>query len=54
MKCRDCDAEIQIPKDSEQGDIITCACCGLEYEVKIVDGAVELLELLLDGEDFGE
>jgi hypothetical protein len=54
MKCKDCEEEIEITEDAEEGDIISCKCCGLEYEVKIVNGAVQLLEFMLEGLDWGE
>jgi alpha-aminoadipate carrier protein LysW len=54
-KCPDCDAEIEIPSDTETGEIISCSGCGLELEVKTVkDGRVELQELTIEGEDWGE
>jgi alpha-aminoadipate carrier protein LysW len=54
-KCPDCDAEIEIPADTEIGEIISCSGCGLELEVKSVkDGCVDLQELTLEGEDWGE
>ncbi|MDR0797269.1 MAG: lysine biosynthesis protein LysW [Nitrososphaerota archaeon] len=54
-KCPDCDAELEIPQDTEIGEIISCSGCGLELEVKIAkDGRVELQELTIEGEDWGE
>ncbi|MCL1970246.1 MAG: hypothetical protein FWF66_02135 [Candidatus Bathyarchaeota archaeon] len=54
-KCPDCDAELEIPSDTESGEIISCPSCGLELEVKAVkDGCVELQELTIEGEDWGE
>jgi alpha-aminoadipate carrier protein LysW len=53
--CPDCDAEIEIPSDTEIGEIVSCSGCGLELEVKAVkDGCVDLQELTLEGEDWGE
>jgi len=54
-KCPDCDAELEIPEDTMQGEILTCPSCGLELEVKRVKGgSVELQELGIEGEDWGE
>ena len=54
-KCPDCDAELEIPSDTEIGEILSCSGCGLELEVKSVkDGCVDLQELTIEGEDWGE
>jgi len=54
-RCPDCDAELEVPKDVMQGEILTCPSCGLELEVKQVKGgSVELQELGIEGEDWGE
>jgi alpha-aminoadipate carrier protein LysW len=54
-KCPDCDAELEIPADTEAGEIVSCPGCGLELEVKTIkDGNVELQELTIEGEDWGE
>jgi lysine biosynthesis protein LysW len=51
-KCPDCDAELEIPSDTELGEIVSCSGCGLELEVKTVkDGHVDLQELTIEGED---
>ena len=39
VKCPECDAEIKIPSDSIEGEIVTCPYCGASYElVKSADG----------------
>lgn len=54
-KCTDCDTEIEVPEDVVQGEILSCPSCGLEFEVKqIQGGSVELQELGIEGEDWGE
>ena len=54
-KCPECDAELEVPKDVMQGEILTCPSCGLELEVRRVKGgSVELQELGIEGEDWGE
>jgi len=54
-KCPECDAELEVPEDVMQGEILTCPSCGLELEVRQVKGgSVELQELGIEGEDWGE
>jgi len=54
-RCPDCDAEFKVPEDVMQGEILTCPSCGLELEVRQVKGgSVELQELGIEGEDWGE
>jgi lysine biosynthesis protein LysW len=53
--CPDCDAALEVPVDTEVGEIVSCSGCGLELEVQSVkDGCVELQELTIEGEDWGE
>ena len=54
-KCPDCDADLDVPSDTAQGEILSCPGCGLELEVKHVrSGCVDLQELTIEGEDWGE
>ena len=54
-KCPDCGAELDVPEDTEKGEILSCPGCGLELEVKqIKGGCVDLQELTIEGEDWGE
>lgn len=53
-KCPDCDAELEIPEDVMQGEVLSCPCCGLELEVKHNGNSLELQELRIEGEDWGE
>lgn len=54
-KCPECDAELGIPDDVLLGEILSCSDCGLELEVKQIEGDhVELQELVIEGEDWGE
>jgi alpha-aminoadipate carrier protein LysW len=54
-KCPDCDAELDVPADTVKGEILSCPGCGLELEVKQVKaGCVDLQELTIEGEDWGE
>lgn len=53
--CPDCDADLEIPEDVMQGEILSCSSCGLELEVKQINGeSLELQELGIEGEDWGE
>jgi len=54
-RCPDCDAELEAPEDVMLGEILSCPDCGLELEVKqIKGGSLELQELGIEGEDWGE
>jgi alpha-aminoadipate/glutamate carrier protein LysW len=56
-KCPDCDCELNVPTDTEKGEILSCPGCGLELEVtKTVNegSCVSLQELTIEGEDWGE
>lgn len=54
-KCPDCDAELAVPANIEKGEILSCPGCGLELEVKQIKcGCVDLQELTIEGEDWGE
>jgi uncharacterized paraquat-inducible protein A len=56
-KCPDCDCGLDVPLDTEKGEILSCPGCGLELEVKKTareGGYVSLQELTIEGEDWGE
>jgi alpha-aminoadipate carrier protein LysW len=55
-KCPDCDADLDVPQDASKGEILSCPGCGLELEVKNINdnGCIDLQELTLEGEDWGE
>ena len=49
------DADLDVPADTEKGEIVSCPGCGLELEVKQIKcGCVDLQELTIEGEDWGE
>lgn len=51
--CPECDADIALPADTLEGEIIQCPECGAELEVRSVDPPV--LELAPEEEeDWGE
>ena len=51
--CVVCDAEIEIPEGTEQGEIIECPECGSELEVISVE-PIELAQAPEEEEDWGE
>ena len=54
IKCPECDAEIKVPSDSIEGEIVTCPDCGASYElVKSADGfGIKPAQVV--GEDWGQ
>lgn len=55
VRCPDCDLEFEIPGDPVKGEIVSCPDCGLELEVKQYnEGKIELKQIVLEGEDWGE
>jgi alpha-aminoadipate carrier protein LysW len=54
VQCNSCDNPIVFDEDAIEGEVIVCPICGAEYEVKIEDGSPILVELVLEGEDWGE
>jgi lysine biosynthesis protein LysW len=55
IECIDCGANIKLPSDPQNDEIIGCQDCGLDYVVKIDEnGLMQLLELSIEGEDWGE
>ena len=54
-KCPDCDVNLDIPTNIENGEVYSCSGCGLELEVKSVNSeTADLQELTIEGEDWGE
>ncbi|TLX70022.1 MAG: lysine biosynthesis protein LysW [Thaumarchaeota archaeon] len=54
MKCKECDANIAPPKDSMEGEIITCPDCGASFELVKVSTGFELKPAQTVGEDWGQ
>jgi alpha-aminoadipate carrier protein LysW len=52
-KCPECDANVALKTDVEKGEIVQCADCGVELEVKEVQ-PVELALAPKEEEDWGE
>ena len=53
-KCEECDAEIALPSDALEGEIVTCPECGASFELaKNADG-FDLKPAQTVGEDWGQ
>jgi alpha-aminoadipate/glutamate carrier protein LysW len=53
VTCTECEAEINLPEDTEVGEIVVCPDCGVDLEVTSLDpAAVELAPM--EQEDWGE
>ncbi len=53
-KCPVCGAEIELPDDVMDGEIIECEACGAQLEVKREGDKVELKVAEETAEDWGE
>ena len=42
VKCEECDAEIKIPEDSIEGEIVSCPDCGSSYELVKIEGGLKV------------
>ena len=55
VKCPECDAQFDAPKDVIKGEVLSCPDCGLELEVSTVESQnVTVKKLQVSGEDWGE
>ena len=56
MTCTECDAQVAIPSDAIQGEIVSCKECGTSYELvwQQSGGLFTLRPAELEGEDWGE
>jgi alpha-aminoadipate carrier protein LysW len=53
VNCPECDAEITLEADAEEGEIIVCPDCGVDLEITSLDpAAVDLAPM--EEEDWGE
>ena len=53
VECIICGAEFNLPKDTEEGEIIECPECGSELEVISIN-PIELAQAPEEEEDWGE
>lgn len=55
LNCLECYAEMKVPSDAIDGEIITCNECGSSFELDISsDGVLTLKPAETVGEDWGE
>jgi alpha-aminoadipate carrier protein LysW len=52
--CIDCTADLEVPEDVLEGEIISCPDCGLDYVIEIENNMFFLKQLTCEGEDWGE
>jgi alpha-aminoadipate carrier protein LysW len=53
-KCVDCDAEITVPDDAVNGEIVSCPDCGLDFEVVLASQGRSIKPVAIEKEDWGE
>jgi alpha-aminoadipate carrier protein LysW len=53
-KCDECDADISIPKDAVEGEIVTCPECGASFELAKDSNGFQLKPAQSVGEDWGQ
>jgi alpha-aminoadipate carrier protein LysW len=54
VNCIECDAEIPIPDDSMQGEIVTCPDCGESFELIKSSNEFSIKPAQVVGEDWGQ
>ncbi len=55
LNCLECDAELAVPSDAIQGEVVTCRDCSTAYELVSEDGGLfSLKPAELEEEDWGE
>ena len=52
--CPECDANITIPEDAVEGEIVTCPDCGASFELVKASEGFELRPAQTVGEDWGQ
>ncbi len=53
-KCIECDANIPVPADAVEGEIVTCPDCGSGFELVKGQDGFELKATKTVGEDWGQ
>jgi len=53
-KCVDCDAQITVPDDAVNGEIVSCQDCGLDFEVVVASQGRSIKPVVIEKEDWGE
>ena len=52
--CPECDANMTIPEDAVEGEIVTCPECGASFELVKASEGFELRPAQTVGEDWGQ
>ena len=54
--CDECDADIPVPGDALEGEIVTCPECGASFELEgnVEGGGFEMKPARTVGEDWGQ
>jgi alpha-aminoadipate carrier protein LysW len=52
--CQVCGADIEIPDDVLDGELVSCPSCGQKYQVAIQNGLIQLKLIKVEEEDWGE
>jgi alpha-aminoadipate carrier protein LysW len=53
-ECKDCGANLEIPFNALNGEILGCGDCGLDYVIDSEGDSFQIKELVIEGEDWGE
>ena len=53
-KCEECDADISLPSDALEGEIVTCPECGASFELAKSSEGFDLKPAQTVGEDWGQ
>jgi alpha-aminoadipate carrier protein LysW len=55
VSCPECNAEMKVPSDAIDGEIVSCPDCGSALELVFAsDGTIQLQPAEVIGEDWGE
>jgi len=53
-KCVDCEAQVTVPDDAVNGEIVSCPDCGLDFEVVEGPQGRSIKPVVIEKEDWGE
>lgn len=53
-KCVDCEAQVTVPDDAVNGEIVSCQDCGLDFEVVVAPQGRSIKPVVIEKEDWGE
>ncbi|MFB6470020.1 MAG: alpha-aminoadipate/glutamate carrier protein LysW/ArgW [Vulcanisaeta sp. AZ3] len=54
VACQVCGADVNIPDDVLDGELVSCPSCGQKYQVSIQNGLIQLKLIEVEEEDWGE